>query len=612
MKYIYDLIIREQQAFYLPIQITDQFSWNFPDHVAKTVNYKNSIFHKNNSGNKPFKAILPPILNLQYRASGFDVKDITLFINNSYKYFKSFLVKKFHEKWARENGLDTVIDNSVESYVDFGGALLKKKKPIPEVVPLQRLAFCDQSDILNGPICEKHPYSPDELRTEAQGKGWDNVEEAILLSEENKEVGKHEKKVKTPGKYIQVFELHGMFPRYCLSKDNYQEFYPKDSPELELVRQVHICVLYKTLKGEEDGITLFKGPEKESPYKFCKRTPEIYGRALGRGGAEELFQDQTWVNYGMIRMKQLLDAASKVLFKTTDPSFANRNKTDNLESGEVLVLDEGKDIGQLDTTPKSTQLFDNFIKELEEHARVVGSSTGALLGEHQRGIGRQSYNAQALVVSQGQALHDYRKGKLSTFWDEVYRDWILPEIVEEMLSGHEFLVELDLNDFQAVSDGAAQCAVNDLIKESVLNEVMLTPELLAIAKDMAKEKFVKGGNKKFMEILKNEFKGVSISVKIDIAGKQKDLAKFSEVLRGLFQQIFSTYNPQTGKFAAFEDPRIAKLLNQGIEAAGLSPIDFYVPRSQQPQQPQQPQLPQPQLPQRPPITNQPNGNNSGY
>ena len=50
--------------------------------------------------------------------------------------------------------------------MDFGGALIKSlpKEPKPEVVPLQRLAFCDQTNLLGGAICEKHFFLPDELK----------------------------------------------------------------------------------------------------------------------------------------------------------------------------------------------------------------------------------------------------------------------------------------------------------------------------------------------------------------------------------------------------------------------------------------------------------------
>ncbi|KKL13537.1 hypothetical protein LCGC14_2524790, partial [marine sediment metagenome] len=156
--------ITSEEANYqtLPINVSEGYDWNMAQHIKLSLLYKMSQYETGKTDDKPFKNIIRPILNLQYRAEGFDVKDIVLFVNSAKEYYKSFLVKKYHEKWARENEIDTFIDDMVESYVDFGGALIKNindKKP--EVVPMQRLAFCDQTDIMSGPICEKHYYSPD-------------------------------------------------------------------------------------------------------------------------------------------------------------------------------------------------------------------------------------------------------------------------------------------------------------------------------------------------------------------------------------------------------------------------------------------------------------------
>src|SRR5690606_14938177 len=117
-----------------------------------------------NDGSRPFKNIIRPILNVAYRTEGFDVKDIVPFVNDLKNYYKSFLVKKFHPRWARENDIDTFIDDMVESYVDYGLALVKNVNDVrPEVVELQTIAFCDQTDILGGPLCILHAYQPDEL-----------------------------------------------------------------------------------------------------------------------------------------------------------------------------------------------------------------------------------------------------------------------------------------------------------------------------------------------------------------------------------------------------------------------------------------------------------------
>ena len=84
---------------------------------------------------------------------------------------------------------------------------------------------------------------------------------------------------------------------------------------------------------------------------------------------------------------------------------------------------------------------------------------------------------------------------------------------------------------------------------------------------------MKKGNKHFLEILKGEMKDVPMDVVVSIANKQKDLGKVATELKGIVSFIFSTFNPRTGTFAVFDDPRMAGILNQILEAAGLDQID---------------------------------------
>lgn len=581
---IHNLIIQQEKNFELPIPIEDSWDWNMKEHIKLSILYKNSQLSTGKDDNKPVKNITRPILNLQYRAEGFDVKDINVFINDSDYYYKSLLVKKFHDKWARENDIDTFIDDLVESYVDFGGVLVKNvNKTYPEVVPLKSIAFCDQTDILSGPIGIKHYYSPDQLM-EMEKAGWGNykygadatIQDVIDLAQESKQQDKQVRKADTPGKYIEVYEVHGMFENELLTGTE-----SESASSEAYTRQLHIVTFYTDSNGDKQVITLFKGIEHESPFKFLARD-KIFGRALGLGGAEELFEPQVWVNYDMIRMKEMLDMASKVLFQTTDSAFANRNQTSDLENGEILVVDDGKQIAQLNTTPVNIALFERSIQEWEAHAKEMGSATGALLGAQQGG-GRQSYNAIALLTSQGQAIHDYRKGKLALFVGQIYRDWVLPYFAREITKGNKFLSELELEELQYVADNLVTCVANDAIKEKILNGETIDPNEIETLKQQTRDSFMKGGNKKFLEILKGEFKNISMDIEIVIDNKQRDLTKLADGIQKVFQTVLAA--PQV-----LDDPRMVKILNQALQASGLDPIDFTGGYKQQPQTPQvQPQ-----------------------
>ena len=210
---VFDYIISEKAAYKTRrVPITDGYEWNMFDHIRKSFLYKHSKFSTgNDDGTRPFKNIILPVLRVAYRSEGFDVKDIVPFVNERKNYYKSFLVKKYHPKWARKYDIDTFIDEGVESYVDFGLWIAKNvNDKRPETVPLQRIAFADQTDVLSGPLCEMHPMSPDQLRDYSKVWDDDKIDLAIQGSKKEKPVIMDgEKKAETPGQYIEVYELHG-------------------------------------------------------------------------------------------------------------------------------------------------------------------------------------------------------------------------------------------------------------------------------------------------------------------------------------------------------------------------------------------------------------------
>src|SRR3990167_2447039 len=102
---IHDFITAEISAYdSTPITVADGWQWSMKEHVKLSTLYKNSRYATGNKDDKPFDNITLQILRLQYRTEGFDVKDIVVYVNNPKQYFKSFLIRKFHERWALEEG----------------------------------------------------------------------------------------------------------------------------------------------------------------------------------------------------------------------------------------------------------------------------------------------------------------------------------------------------------------------------------------------------------------------------------------------------------------------------------------------------------------------------
>ena len=573
---IFDYIISKETQYAQEVPVTGNWDWNMKTHIEESVLYKNGQIisgkNKNTPDEKPVKNIILPIISLQYRAEDIDVKDILLWVDNPDLYHLSFLIKKYHDDvFVVENDVDTFLDDLKEEKIDFGGALsINVGKGIPEIINMQSVAFCDQTDIMSGPIGIKYAYSISQLK-DMEERGWGDknkgadttIDELITLSESFKTQDKQgEKKAQTPGRYVEVYMVLGDLPK---------TYFDEKGDENKFSYQMQIVAAYDTKLGKK-GATLFK-TETKNPLKFVSRD-KIYGRALGRGGIEELFEDQMWTNQAMATKKDMLISASKTILKHTDPGLSARHPSGlkGLDNLEMIELAEGKDISVLDTYPRNIPLFDNSLSEWEQHAQRMASATDPLLGESP--TAGTPFRLQERVVMEGKGQHEYRRGKFAKHIEEIYKDEIIPYISKQITKDMEFLSELTTEEMQNISDNIAIKETNrENIKRILSGGEPLRAEEMEVFKQQAKENFYKGGNKKFIKILKDELKGASIRVKVNILDKQKDLGIMADKLTNVFRSIFA--NPE-GFQQVMQIPAAAKAFNEMLEVSGLSAMNFSV------------------------------------
>jgi len=541
------------------VPITRSKSWNMYEHIERCFNVANGWFHQGqNDGLRPYNDIVTPIIDVAFRSEGFDVKDIVPFVDNIEQSYKSFLIKKYHPQWARKHLLDTFIDEVVESSIIYDLVVVKNVKDVrPEVVDLQTIAFCDQTNVLAGPICIKHQYTPSEL-VEFKGKWYDDkIDKAIIMSLAEKKVSlANNQIVKTPSKYIEVYELRGNLPDRWL--DDTAEMFTY-SP------QMHIVCYYTSDDGSKNGICLYKGKDKplNDNFKALKiDAVRSKGRACGKSIVERLFEPQVWNNYAGIKLKEMLDTAVNLL--QTESEEVTNQKLKGLTNFTVLKHEQGKPLARVDMGLQNVPALQGFQLQQENQARVLGSASEASLGKNP--VSGTPFALQSLIVQQGDSIHKYRQGKIATFFaDELYADWILEWMVKDMNGGKKFSEDLSLDEVQEIADAIVNNSLEEKIKGLILSGVPVYGEDKMAMGEMLREDFLKGGQRRFMEAVKGELEDVPTKVFVNIAGKQANLAENADKLSNLIRTFLQAGVPlQT----------MTKPINELLESSGLSPINF--------------------------------------
>lgn len=544
------------------IPITSSKDWNMFEHIEKCTNVSNGWYNKgNNDGNRPYDDITTPVIDYAFAAEGFDVKDIVPYVDSVKENHKSFIIKKLHPQWAREKRLDDFIDEVVENYLIYGLSLVKKnnKEKKPESVPLNTLAFCDQVDVLSAPICIKHYYSIDQIK-EMEGT-WENIDLAISLAPTKKKVKlANDQDVEVSGKNIEVYELRGTLPKEWIT-ENYEDR-GKYTP------QMWVVCFYQDKEGNKNGITLYSGIDKpiKKNFKAIKMdATKTIGRACGKGIVERLFEPQKWRNYSAIKLKDLLDSAFNVVI--TDSAEIKNQKLKGLKSNTIITQEKGANTQRLTSDLSQIQFFQNYGIQQENSGRTLGNANEAQLGKNP--TAGTPFALQDLVVQLGDKPHSYRQGKIATFFsDELYQDWILQWLVDDIKDGKKFSEELTLDEMTEIAEIISTNEAEKFIQDKIFEGVVLTEEDKQTLKDFYKQDFLNSGRRKFFEIFKGEVSNIPLKVKVNVAGKQKYMAQNADRLSKLISNVLS--NPQA--FAMI--PGLGNLYNQLLEESGMSAIDF--------------------------------------
>lgn len=518
-----------------------------------------------------YRNIILPILEFRYAAEDRDVKDIIFEAEDPENQHLSLLIKKYWDDiFTVENDLDTFIDDALEEKIDFGGCLVKKGAgAVPEVIPLQSIAFCDQTDILGGPIGFKFNFSPEAIKR--KGKlGWGKkengathtIDELIFLATKDKDSGDIKSSVGSQGtgKNIEVYVVRGSLP------ENYYD----DKKGDDLMEQVQVVAFYFDDKGRH-GVTLYKAPEKESVLKL-HIPKKIYQRGLGWGGVEALIDPQMWTNFSEVHKNNLLKAASKIAYFTDDDNFHNRNKINDLENGEITTIDRESRYGirQIPNGSPNIALFNTRVQDLEAHANALSGVSDALMGKSP--AAGTPFRLQERVVFEGKKPHERTASKFDKFLEGIIQDWVIPHAISEITKGKEFLSELTSAEFAEVmkcvpKNRAVKRRNEDVLEARDLQDRyygMNNDQILAAYEEEERQKLQAQGNKQVIKILKEEFKGVKMKVKIRVSSKQKDMAQFVDKLVNILKQYW-TLPPEIKA-----DPTTQHIMSQIIEASGLS------------------------------------------
>ena len=176
----------------------------------------------------------------------------------------------------------------------------------------------------------------------------------------------------------------------------------------------------------------------------------------------------------------------------------------------------------------------------------------------------QPFRLAAMLNSEAGSLFEYRREEAGIFISEIYNDWVLPFIVKQIKKDKELSATLEPEEQKMLADMLADHEANSFAKDQLLSGSIPRPIDMATVRNSARTGVMKNRRHSFtgFDKLFKDWKG---NVRVDTTGEQKNKSVMMETLFNIFQVIAK--NP-----AILQDPTLARIFNQMLETAGVSPV----------------------------------------
>lgn len=398
--------------------------------------FKNRIYPKGKTtkqgGYKYWPDIIKPRVDSEVKNLRIDTKSFLIFSQDPQGDFAATYIANAKAKdWMWDTGRAEELNDVVESYSGDGNILLKKIKGGYEVTDPANTYIVNQTakTVDDTAIIERHQLTQSELR--AKDGTWENVDYVI------KNLGDHQYKAEerstseeTTNPYYEIFERNGEISEKDLFEAQGLEGAENKGSEDKYVLAKIIVAGCGATEDEKTVLwakQLAKNKKMSDIYKEAHRGP-YKGKWWREGLYELLFDYQVRANEIANQLARGLEWASKVVFASSDKLIVQNILTD-IANGDIIKT---QDLRQVDVRMQGfDQLINDWNRNIQEADRIANSFE-ITRGESQP-AGTPFRLAERLNMNNN-SLFIFLRQKLGNMYKQVWKDWVLPELVRELKS----------------------------------------------------------------------------------------------------------------------------------------------------------------------------------
>jgi hypothetical protein len=582
-------VVRRAQTNYRAgsVKLGDYVDFDMRFTIEKIYAYLNS---KQISGDtdslkrkKPFFNIVRAAVNIWYRATDLDRKDIKFVPTTNSSVILAFVANVMLQNWMNHAKFGQFLNKWGRTMAEYGGAISKfverGGKLIALVIPWSR-SIPDPIDFNALPSIELFYRTKEQLQNMATPGHpdyahyeKDQVDKLVDAAEKARETSGGSPQ-DSDARFIELFEVHGYFDSRLLLKD------PNENSDAtpNFTNQIHIVSVVQGEKEDWQDFELYKGPEAKNPVRKDSLIDEE-GRTLPIGAVETLFDAQFMANHSMKAWKDNMDLASKLIFQTADENFTSRNLLSAVEQGEVLTYNKEK--GPLAKVPTDSYDLSNIRLFLQQWLMIGNeqAATPDVIKGNTLPSGTP-FSLASYMGTQANSLFELMTENKALALEDMMREFVIPYLRKQLKNKDQVAAILDDSGVHEIDamyiPKQAVRNYNKRTKEKVLFGLPVQPYDAISEEAAVKNGLSSLGNKRFFtpdelgqkqwDELFSDFEWDNI--RVEIVNENTDKQVVLQTLATVLQTIAT--NP-----AVLQDENARMVFSQILNETGrLSPLQF--------------------------------------
>lgn len=579
-------IVRDAERNYVEgtTKLGKYIDWSMYDTIETIDAYTNS---KHTSGatdslgrEKPFFNIVTAAVNIWYRATDLDRKNIKILPDKSTSTVAAFLATIHLQRWMDKSRFGVFLNQWGRTLAKYGSAVVKFVEKdgelIPSVIPWNRF-IADPVDFDALPRIEKFYKTASQLRkmTEYDKAAVDNLIKANqtrkTLEGFNQDNEDH---------FIELYEIHGDLPEHFL-EDDYEA--PNEDRKIKYRQQMHVISFVLDKNGEYQDFTLYKGKEKRDPYMITHLIEED-GRTLAIGAVEYLFDAQWMQNHTMKQWKDQLDLASRLIFQTADANFLGRNVLTAIETGDIMVHEPNKPLSQVNNQGHDITNLQAFSSQWKVLGNELVGISEAMLGQAPKS--GTAWRQTEALLNENYSLFNVMTQSKELAIEDMLRIHVIPHIKTKLDTKEEIVATLDDAGITQIDSmyvpREAIRRFNQEFVDAVLNERAVPSPFMEVGpmiENQVKQELAPLGNQRFFKpdeldqkSWKEILKDLEWNVRVEAGNENKDKTNTLTTLTTIFKTL-AQVNPEKA------DMVLNKILT---ETSVVSPLELSTSPKTQP------------------------------